>query len=259
MRSKLYLFIILIFTHSIVFPQISNSHHSDIGEIQSLLSIKSENLSTPAGNDFQSFKNSVGLTLAAPLKWDTYDILKFGGIVALTAGSFLIDDEVNKIFTDHKTKTLDNIERLGYYYGSPISTVPATIVMYFSGLAFKNKWLKETGLMLAETISIIAIVQVPSSIIAGRIRPHSTNDNIAFHFLGGTRQEKASFISGHTAIAISISNILAHQIDNPFASTALYCLAAITSLSRLYDNQHWFSDVFIGAALGYFISDKLFG
>ena len=36
----------------------------------------------------------------------------------------------------------------------------------------------------------------------------------------------------------------------PWATVGLYTLATATGLSRVYDNQHWVSDVFLGAAVG---------
>jgi hypothetical protein len=206
---------------------------------------------------FNNYSESIGQTLTSPLRWKTEDFVKLGGFFVLTAGSFLLENEVKNIFSKNRNKTLDDLEPVGYYYGSPLTTVPATLAIYLSGVIFNNNWLRDTGLMLAETITIIAIIQVPSSFIFGRTRPHSTDNNLEFNFFDGFKQENASFISGHTAIAFGISNILSYQINNPIATVGLYGLAAVTPLARLYDNQHWFSDIFMGAAIGLFVSNKI--
>jgi hypothetical protein len=37
----------------------------------------------------------------------------------------------------------------------------------------------------------------------------------------------------------------------------LYGLAGFTGYQRIYDNKHWFSDVFVGAAIGYLIGNSI--
>jgi membrane-associated phospholipid phosphatase len=63
--------------------------------------------------------------------------------------------------------------------------------------------------------------------------------------------------SGHAAFAFSLSTILAEQIDNIWASIGLYALAALTPLSRLYEDKHWLSDAVIGSAMGVFIANTV--
>ncbi|MFL2948615.1 MAG: phosphatase PAP2 family protein [Nitrospinales bacterium] len=43
----------------------------------------------------------------------------------------------------------------------------------------------------------------------------------------------------------------------PYIKPISYGLATLTGLSRINDEKHWASDVFIGAALGYFTSKTL--
>jgi membrane-associated phospholipid phosphatase len=38
---------------------------------------------------------------------------------------------------------------------------------------------------------------------------------------------------------------------------AAYSLATLTGISRIYDNKHWASDVFLGAALGYTMAELI--
>jgi len=49
-----------------------------------------------------------------------------------------------------------------------------------------------------------------------------------------------------------VSTILALQIDKTWATVGLYALALTTPLSRVYDDQHWLSDVVMGSVLGYY-------
>jgi len=70
--------------------------------------------------------------------------------------------------------------------------------------------------------------------------------------------KNVSFSSGHTASAFSIATVFADEYkDNAFVPPIAYGLATLTGLSRIYSNEHWASDVFFGAALGYFTSKAL--
>ncbi len=37
----------------------------------------------------------------------------------------------------------------------------------------------------------------------------------------------------------------------------VYSLATIAGFSRIHDNKHWASDIFIGSAIGYFVGKKI--
>lgn len=207
--------------------------------------------------DLSILGNNVASVLSAPTHWSESDILKFGGFAVLSGGSFLLDDEVRSIFQNNRNKISDNLAPIGYVYGSPLYTIPAALLCYVTGAATDNLWIRETGLMLTETLLVIGIVQIPTRIIMGRSRPYVEEGNISFKLLDGVAQDRASFISGHAAIAFGISNILSHKIDNPYATVGLFALASLTPLSRLYDDKHWFSDIFIGTALGICVSNSI--
>jgi len=61
-----------------------------------------------------------------------------------------------------------------------------------------------------------------------------------------------SMPSGHTASAFALATIIANYY--PDYQTMAYTLATLVGASRLYEDQHWFSDVFIGAGIGYLSS-----
>jgi len=44
--------------------------------------------------------------------------------------------------------------------------------------------------------------------------------------------------------------VFSRRCESPVVGITAYALAAGTALQRLYDDKHWASDVFAGAALG---------
>jgi membrane-associated phospholipid phosphatase len=94
--------------------------------------------------------------------------------------------------------------------------------------------------------------------IVGRSRPlASPGDAGVFTpgrgFTGGLH---SSFPSGHTAAAFATATVLAREIDAAHpgarwvADPVLFGAASFVGWSRVYDRQHWPSDVLVGAALG---------
>ncbi|NVK29217.1 MAG: phosphatase PAP2 family protein [Flavobacteriia bacterium] len=59
-----------------------------------------------------------------------------------------------------------------------------------------------------------------------------------------------SFPSGHTTAAFALYGILAIWINRRWASVLLFVLAATVGYSRIFLNQHFLLDVFVGSMLG---------
>jgi membrane-associated phospholipid phosphatase len=89
----------------------------------------------------------------------------------------------------------------------------------------------------------------------GRHRPSTGDSSTSFD---GFSIDHNSFPSGHTSTAFAIATVFANEYEKtPYIKPISYGLATLTGLSRINDEKHWASDVFIGAALGYFTSKTL--
>jgi membrane-associated phospholipid phosphatase len=85
----------------------------------------------------------------------------------------------------------------------------------------------------------------------GRERPGSANPGSAgvFHLGGGSSDNFQSFPSGHTLVAFSVASVWAGE--KPHDRYLAYGLASAVGLSRIIGQDHWPSDVFFGALLGF--------
>ncbi|HVN57006.1 MAG TPA: phosphatase PAP2 family protein [Bacteroidales bacterium] len=62
-----------------------------------------------------------------------------------------------------------------------------------------------------------------------------------------------SFPSGHTSEAFAIATVFATQYkDTEVIPILCYSTASLVGVTRLIEHEHWASDVFVGALLGYF-------
>jgi len=73
-----------------------------------------------------------------------------------------------------------------------------------------------------------------------------------FNIGKGLSLKRDAFPSGHSTIIWSVAPILAKQYEEQkWVAPTVYTLATLTSLSRVYANKHWATDVFAGAVIGY--------
>ena len=106
----------------------------------------------------------------------------------------------------------------------------------------------ETGLLLAETLADTQLVGGVLKFATNRERPYQDNGRSSF-WEGGS-----SFPSGHAISSWGMAEVLASEYhDQPLVPIGAYSLAAAISLSRVSARKHFFSDVFVGGTLGFFI------
>jgi membrane-associated phospholipid phosphatase len=92
------------------------------------------------------------------------------------------------------------------------------------------------------------LVRIPK-FLAGRIRPNAWWEPGPDEWNGPMTGK--SFPSGHTTTAFALASVIAFQYrDNPWIPATAYSIATLAGLSRVYDNRHWFSDIFAGAVFG---------
>lgn len=62
-----------------------------------------------------------------------------------------------------------------------------------------------------------------------------------------------SFPSGHATSVFSVATVIATEYkENPYIPGLSYSIASLTAISRVHDNRHWASDIFMGSVIGYF-------
>ncbi len=226
-----------------------------IPEMKIPLHLQSQ-MNPPAQNDFKIFMED-GVNLAtAPFSFTSTDWLKAGAFVIATGLAFSLDPTIKEEVNYQHTPALDNATGFGEKYGSISYAGIFAGGMYLTGKIIGNKSLATTGRMLTESVLYSGLAVSLLKYTVGRSRPY-TDEGPVTMFTYSFQEANVSFPSGHTATAFAISTVLANRIDNPIATVALYGLAGFTGYQRIYDDKHWFSDVFVGAAIGYFIGRSI--
>ena len=152
--------------------------------------------------------------------------------------------------------------------GFRVLAVPGSLIagvgLYGLGRANGQRRVQSLGLHSVESILLSDILGSAIKFTAGRARPYVNIDNpYDFQLFRGTDHQYQSFPSGHTINAFAFASTLTREAQFwwPhsvwYVGTVFYGGATLMGLSRIYNNQHWASDVMAGAALGTLIGTKV--
>lgn len=182
-------------------------------------------------------------------------------VAAVTAGAgvlFLADKGINKVMRANQAPFLTEVAKIVEPFGNKY---PPLIIgaMYLTGVMSKSRKLEHASLMTAKSLVFSTGFYVATKQLIRRRRPLYTEDPYEFNavFQGG--RQYTSFPSGHSNTVFTLATALAIEFkDTKWVPPVAYTLATLTALSRLYDNRHWSSDVFVGAAFGHFITRAVY-
>lgn len=204
-------------------------------------------------NDFKNFFKCGGDLFSQPAHFNSKDWIVVSSTLSLTAAAFFIDEDIQKIALENKGAFGDALFKIDDYYH--IEFMAASIAaLYIYGIAAKNENVRSLGLKLTEAAVYSSTITLLSKFILGRQRPANSDDAVNFTPLN-TSWDFTSLPSGHSTLSFSYSTIMASAYNNFFWKFGWYSLAALVGMARVYHNAHWFSDVLLGAAIGYFVGD----
>ncbi|NTW78578.1 MAG: phosphatase PAP2 family protein [Geobacteraceae bacterium] len=204
------------------------------------------------GEYAKGYFTDAGRILASPVNWNSDDWLKAGLIVGATSVIYFADTDIKKISQKNQSQVGDKFAAIGDTLGNPLYTLPPLGLFYLYGHINEDPKARRASLLTIESIAISAAFTLAIKQAAQRHRPFAGSSSTTWDG-PGFQNSDPSFPSLHTTTAFSIASVLAEEYDNnPYVAPIAYGLATLTGLSRIYDNKHWASDVFFGAAIGYF-------
>lgn len=195
---------------------------------------------------------------ASLLTWR--DARWFGGFALATAAVMPADREMQRVMQRRwvqDSPLFSHAADVFNAYGSP-GVFAGSVALYAAGWAGHRPDVARLGLRAFETIGLSGVVTGGIKGFAGRARPYaSPQDPHDWKLLSGTHDgARQSFPSGHTTAVFAFASALDHELrlTQPrtarWAGPALYAAAALTGLARMHANDHWASDVVMGAGIG---------
>jgi membrane-associated phospholipid phosphatase len=200
-------------------------------------------------SDISNGGDHAGSFFTAPLHFSEKDWIITGAIVAGTAVLFSVDEHARSLAERNHSHWGDNFAEVGNQYGRAIYGITLSSGLYVGGLIARNKDVRETGMMVFESIAFAGITTTVLKTLIGRSRPYIEDGPRSFHPFE-FNVDKTSLPSGHSTVAFAFSSVLAERIGNSYATVGLYTFAVITAAARVYDDEHWFSDTLFGAVIG---------
>ena len=136
-----------------------------------------------------------------------------------------------------------------------IAIVPAAFLVV--GHFRHDSYAEKTALLAGEAYANSAIVDVLMKVATRRLRPsdippHGAFSDTFFHSHVSPAGIDTSFPSGHAAAAFAVAAVFSHRYrQHRWVPWVAYGAASLISFSRVTNQSHFPSDVFLGAALGY--------
>ncbi len=190
----------------------------------------------------------VGYSYSRPLHWQGRQWAQFGGVIAGTGLVYLTDDETSRFIRNNREGVPKIIRDYGSFYGNPENNYIATSGVYLAGLITKNEKLRRTGVLLVASATSAGFLQQVLKSTVGRARPVSGKSKDTFDPFNSSRNYH-SFPSGHALLAFTNAYAIAKQFKSPWAKAGIYTIGAIPGISRVWDGQHWLSDVVFAFAI----------
>lgn len=199
---------------------------------------------TPAAARAAQLETRIAADSAPPghlIRW--YEPVALAGGIALISA---LDQPVTDHFRAHHSGAGDDVSTALRHFGAPEVYGTVTAGLLAGGLLAHDRAVTRAGLRLGASLLLAGASAEALKLGVGRERPNENPGAYDFDPLSG----HGSFPSGHTTLAFALATSLADEIHRTWATVALYGVATGVAWSRVYDREHWLSDVAGGAAVG---------
>jgi len=191
---------------------------------------------------------SLGQTLAAQVKdslatrtlmyKSLVPVSMMGAGILITGSQFERDLQENlrtKVGDDFHSRIDD------YFQYVPIAEMYLADVL---GVKSKNHWFDQTKYLLISNLISSGITR-GLKVITQKERPNGSN---------------FAFPSGHTSFAFTNATVLKNEFQetSPLLAYSGFAFATTTGVFRMLNNNHWLSDVLLGAGIGMLVTELVY-
>ena len=199
-----------------------------------------------------SYPENAGRILISPLLFDRDDWIMVGLAVGVTGALIGLDGPVRDFWQDEvRGSGTDATSDVFRQFGDLSNLAIGSLGAYAIAELFDARREKAASLLALESVVLSTTLITGLKVLTGRERPDDENGAFAFKGLPGGGVDD-SFPSGHSGRAFAVAAVVSdiYGPDNPWVPWITYSVAAGTALSRINDDRHWSSDVFVGGLLG---------
>jgi membrane-associated phospholipid phosphatase len=171
------------------------------------------------------------------------------GIVTSAA----LDPETREWALHTHSRSLDRLAKSVNPLGTARVLVPGIAITYVGALITHDESLATGTLNTAAAYIASDLAESVLKPVIGRERPHVEGNSHRFHLITGNG-DWHSFPSAHVAHITSIAQAISMQTQSGSLTAVCSSLVALMAWDRVYEDQHWTSDVTATIALSSIIS-----
>jgi membrane-associated phospholipid phosphatase len=189
----------------------------------------------------------------SPVRVRPHDLIWLLPLGAATGVTLATDTDTMREVSHDRTFNKDNVNVSNSLLGGEIA-VP--VVLYGVGLFKADAHARETGLLSGEALVDSVVVEEVTKIIFRRERPLA--NNAAGDFFTSGNGTASSFPSSHSILAWSAAAVVAGEYPSKWVQVGIYTVATGVCVTRVLGQEHFPTDVLVGAAAGWLIGHYVF-
>jgi membrane-associated phospholipid phosphatase len=167
--------------------------------------------------------------------------------------SAALDPEAREWALRTHSRSLDRLAKSVNPLGTARILVPGIAITYVGALITRDESLATGTLNTAAAYIASDIVESVLKPVIGRERPHVEGDSHRFHLFSGNG-DWHSLPSAHVTHITSIAQAISMQTQSGSVTALCSSFVALMAWDRVYEDQHWTSDVTATIALSSIIS-----
>ena len=169
------------------------------------------------------------------------------------AASAALDPDAREWALHSHSHSLDRLAKSVNPLGTARVIVPGIAITYIGALISHDESLATGTLNTAAAYIASDVVESVLKPVIGRERPYAEGNSHRFHLFSGNG-DWHSFPSAHVTHITSIAQAISMQTQSSSLTAACSGLVALMAWDRVYEDQHWTSDVTATIVLSSIIS-----
>ena len=201
-----------------------------------------------------------GKCTTSPFHWKGNDWLKLVAIGGIGLAIHQLDIPLNDMAYRNDTHLLKGFSNTFQPFGNLAYVLPGILGTYLVSHWTSNEELSGLAITAGKAVLIANTFVTYTKVLAHRHRPNDDFPSKPNQWDGPRLDLKnASFFSSHTTTAFALATVIASTYaDHKWVPPIAYTMASLIGVSRLAAHDHWATDVFVGAVVGYSVGKLVY-
>jgi membrane-associated phospholipid phosphatase len=198
---------------------------------------------------FRQFTHETVLFIESPTRWHKKDFIRLSAVIVGIAAILPFDQKIANMTQGNQHDYYSVAVVGGRVYGEWYSIGTVTAIFAGYGILAHDNSAKKIAIELFQAGVYSEFITELLKIGIGRYRPYEDVGPFEFHpFNINNNTESAP--SGHSTSAFALSTVMSRHAHSTVLKILAYVPACFTLFARIYQDDHWGSDVFFGSAVG---------